>query len=151
MQIDQMIEKYLTIPHYKPYDQSVAGGARKRRYGVDEATRHQLALRARHARTRTSAFSRARPTDWRPGEVRNPDGDFDTHFTDESAWDFIATRLERGQEVEVIALRKPMGAKGYVMKIDLGSELPELYVKLQMGASKIIGRSFHCSEPNRGD
>ena len=70
----------------------------------------------------------------------------DPYFTDSTAWDFIASRLEAGEEVEVIELQQPAGTKGYVMKIDLGLEVPELYVKLQLGASKVIGRSFHYSE-----
>lgn len=100
---------------------------------------------ARRRRARTSAPSPSRPTDWRPGKVRNPEGLFDT-FTDPTAWEFVASRLEAGEEVEVIELRQPPGAKGYVMKIDLGAGVPTLYVKLQLGAGKIIGRSFHYSE-----
>ena len=71
----------------------------------------------------------------------------DTHFTPSTAWELIATRLENGEEVEVIELNQPRGAKGYVMLIDLGSDVPDLYVKLQLGAGKIFGRSFHYSEP----
>ena len=70
----------------------------------------------------------------------------DPYFTDSTAWDFIASRLEAGEEVEVIELQQPAGTKGYVMKIDLGLDVPELYVKLQLGASRVIGRSFHYSE-----
>ena len=114
--------------------------------GVDEATRNQLVRRARSSRTRTAAFTIQRPTEWRPAEVRNPKGLLDTHFTDTTAWEFIASKLEAGEELETIRLRKPRGAKGYVMKIDLGPGLPELYVKLQMGSTKVIGRSFHYSE-----
>ena len=33
-----------------------------------------------------TAFSYDRPTDWRPGQVRNPAGVLDTHFTDAAAW-----------------------------------------------------------------
>ena len=115
--------------------------------GIDEATRRQLVILARRVNTRTSEFSRDRPTDWRPNEVRNPDGVLDTHFTPSTAWELIATRLENGEEVEVIELNQPRGAKGYVMLIDLGSDVPDLYVKLQLGAGKIFGRSFHYSEP----
>ena len=32
------------------------------------------------------------------------------------------------------------------MKIDLGENAREIYVKVQLGAGKIIGRSFHYSE-----
>ena len=122
------------------------GSTRRHRSGVDAATRTQLALRARDSRTRTAAFTIQRPTDWRPTEVLNPSGLLDTHFTDATAWEFIASRLEAGEDVEVILFRKPKGRHGYVMKIDLGPGLPELYVKLQMGARGVIGRSFHYSE-----
>lgn len=105
-----------------------------------------MALLARRSTARISEFKPHRPADWRPGQVRNPDGLLDTHFTDSTAWELIATRLEHGQEVTVIDLRKPKGAKGYVMKIDLGPDVPRLYIKLQLGAGKIIGRSFHYSE-----
>ena len=91
---------------------------------------------------RGRAFSRSRPTDWRPTTVRNPEGLLDTHFTDSTAWELIAARLEAGEEVEVIELRKPPGAKGYVIKIDMGADVPVLYVKLQLGAGRILGRSF---------
>lgn len=67
-------------------------------------------------------------------------------FTATTAWEFIASRLEAGEEVEVINLRKPPGSKGYVMKIDLELGLPKLYVKLQLVSKKVIGRSFHYSE-----
>lgn len=101
---------------------------------------------ARRSGARESAYSRSRPTDWRPDDVRNPTGLLDGNFTDLTAWEFVASRLEEGEEVEVIDLRQPPGAKGYVMKIDLGAGVPTLYVKLQLGAGKIIGRSFHYSE-----
>lgn len=114
--------------------------------GIDQETRNQLALLARRSRARTSAFRRSRPTDWRPASVRNPEGVLDTHFTNTTAWEFIAARLEAGEPVEVIDLYRPQGAKGYVMKITLGANVPTLYVKLQLVSGTIIGRSFHYSE-----
>ena len=91
-------------------------------------------------------FSADRPTDWRPGQVRNPTGLLDTHFTDATAWELIASSLEGGHPIEVVELRKPAGATGYVMKIAAEPGQPRIYVKLQLGAGKIIGRSFHYSE-----
>ena len=93
-----------------------------------------------------TAFSIDRPTDWRPGQVRNPNGILDTHFTDAAAWEFIASRLEDGQPVEIVELRKPAGATGYVMKVHIEPDRPQLYVKLELGSGKIIGRSFHYSD-----
>lgn len=86
-----------------------------------------------------------RPTDWRPSQVLNPDGILDSYFTDSSAWELIATKLESGHPVEVVELYKPRGAKGYVMKVDIESGKPQLYIKLQLGSGQIIGRSFHYS------
>ena len=113
---------------------------------VDEATRHQLVVLARRKNARTKEFSLARPTDWRPKQVHNPDGLLDTHFLDESAWELIASKIEGGHPLETIRLDKPPGATGYVMKIDLEDGQPQLYVKLELGSGKIIGRSFHYSE-----
>ena len=91
-------------------------------------------------------FHPDRPTKWCPGQVRNPYGELDSYFTDASAWEYIATKLESGHPVKVMQLDKPQGAKGYVMKIDIEPEMPQLYVKLQLGSGKIFGRSFHYSE-----
>ena len=113
---------------------------------IDDSTRHELALLARRPKARFTEFSPMRPTDWRPWQVRNPRGYLDTYFTDEAAWELIATKLESRYPVEVVLLQKPPGRKGYVMKIDLGDGERRLYVKLQLGSGTIIGRSFHYSE-----
>ena len=113
---------------------------------LDESIRHQLVTLARRSKARVTAFHSDRPNDWRPGQVHNPDGVLDSHFTDASAWDYIATKLENGHPVEVMLLDKPPGAKGYVMKIDIEPDMPQLYIKLQLGPGKIIGRSFHYSD-----
>ena len=112
---------------------------------IDDSIRHQLVSLVRRG-ARTSAFTRARPTDWRPGEVPNPDGVLLPYFDDHAAWELIASRLEGGHEVETVALDQPRGRKGYVMKIDLNPGRPRLYVKLQLGSGEVIGRSFHESE-----
>ena len=110
---------------------------------LSESIRHQPTLLARRSESRITNFSPERPVDWRPGQVRNPDGILDTHFTDAAAWEFIASKLEAGHPVEVVELKEPPKAKGYVMKIDIQPDLPQLYVKLQLGSGQIIGRSFH--------
>ena len=91
-------------------------------------------------------FSTDRPTDWRPGQVRNPNGMLDTYFSDAAAWELIASKLEGGHPVEAVELQKPAGAKGYVMKIDIEPGSPRLYVMLQLGSGQVIGRSLHYSE-----
>ena len=113
---------------------------------LDESIRHQLVTLARRSNARVTEFNPDRPTKWCPGQVHNPDGVLDSHFTDASAWEYIATKLENGHPVEVMRLDKPSGATGYVMKIDVEPESPKLYIKLQLGSGKIIGRSFHYSE-----
>lgn len=125
---------------------SASSSGRKRAPDINASTRNQLVVFARHSWSRNSDFDPSRPTKWKPGEVLNPNGASDSCFTDSTAWDFIASRLEAGEEVEVINLRRPRGSKGYVMKIDLGLGVPKLYVKLQLVSKKVIGRSFHYSE-----
>ena len=126
---------------------SGAKGSRKFPHsGIDEEIRHQLATLARRSRARTTKFSRRRSTEWRPFEVRNPNGLIAPYFTDGDAWDLIASRLEHGHHVEVIELRQPPSATGYVMMINLGADEPSVYVKLELGSGQIFGRSFHYSE-----
>ena len=112
---------------------------------LDEIT-HQLIVLSERNDARVTDWTRDRPTDWRPEQVRNPNGMLDTHFTDTSAWELIATQLRAGCVVEVVELRKPPGARGYVLKIPIESGRPYVYIKLQLGAGKIIGRSFHYSK-----
>ena len=47
--------------------------------------------------------------------------------------------------MEVITLDNPRGKTGYVMKIELEPAAPRLYVKVQLDAGRIFGRSFHYS------
>lgn len=68
-------------------------------------------------------------------------------FTGPSAWELIAVRLENGEPMETIELRNPPGAKAYVMKINLEPDRPKLYVKLRLLSGKVMGRSFHYSDP----
>lgn len=103
---------------------------------LNASTRHELVVLARKSNARVTKFSIDRPTDWRPGQVHNPDGVLNSHFTDASAWEYIAARLENGHPVKVVELDKPLGAKGYVMKIDIEPGKPKLYIKLQLGSGK---------------
>lgn len=118
-----------------------------RHLGIDALIRHHLASLARRRRNRSLGW----PRDWRPGQVRNPNAVLDDFncFTLDSAWEFIASRLEDGEDVEVIDMKEPRGAgKGYVMKIDVESDDGRrLYVKVQLGQGKIVGRSSHYDKP----
>ena len=112
---------------------------------IDESIRDHIVRLVRRG-DRTSGFTRARPTDWRPGEVPNPRGLLLPYFDDGSAWELIASSLEEGHDVETITLDVPLGRKGYVMKIDLNPGRPLLYIKLELGSGVVFGRSFHESE-----
>jgi hypothetical protein len=101
--------------------------------------RHQLAVLARRKRARTLGW----PRDWQPTEVTNPeDGQ---PFTPPGAWEFIADVLEQRSDIqlEVVQLEEPAGASGYVLCVPLKEAV--LYIKLQLGSGRIIGRSFHYS------
>jgi hypothetical protein len=72
-------------------------------------------------------------TDPRSGEV----------FTEDGAWEYVAEMIEAGAEVDVVVLNQPPGKKGYVMLMPSHDPTTPIYVKLQMGAECVIGRSFH--------
>ena len=110
---------------------------------ISENTRRQIAVLARRSRARSSTFTPDRPTEWRPHEVLSPESGLP--YTEPGAWDLVARRIEEGHEVEVIALRRPRGATGYVMKIFLEPGRPLLYVKVEVRSGRILGRSFHYS------
>ena len=101
--------------------------------------RRQLAVLARRRSARTLGW----PRDWRPSEVANPENG--QPFTPAGAWVFIAQLLEEDHEIpiEAITLDNPKGSTGYVMNVILGDRV--LYIKLQLGAGTILGRSFHYS------
>ena len=113
---------------------------------IDAEARRQLAILARRSGSRKTGFSPQMPTEWQPQQVRRPEGGFSPYFTDGAAWELVADKLDAGHDVEVVELRKPRGAKGYVMHIRLGPDEPLLYVKLQLGGGKVTGRSFHYSD-----
>ncbi len=106
--------------------------------------RRELARLCRRKELRTAVFTRQRPTHWAPTTVTNPETGLP--FTESSAWEFVATCLDRGDGLEEVDLDVPKGKKGYVMIVRLADEL-SLYVKLQLGdGGKVIGRSFHPSD-----
>ncbi len=114
---------------------------------IPDEVRRQLALLSQRPAARVVPhFTAAMPTDWRPQQVRNLEGVLDAYFTDAAAWELIADRLEAGHPVETVTLSKPRGKTGYVMKIALEGDDRPVYVKLQLGSGKVIGRSFHYSE-----
>lgn len=112
----------------------------------NDPRRAELVRLANTERLRHIGRSPSRPSRWKPEHVRNPDDD-DRGFTGPGAWQLVASELERGHRVEIVPLRRPEGATGYVMKIRLGSSnRPALYVKLELCRGHVFGRSFHYSD-----
>jgi len=85
------------------------------------------------------------PAKWHPESVNNPATGMP--FTGPSAWELIAVRLENGEPMKTVELRNPPGKKAYVMQFRLEPRGPKLYVKLRLVSGKVLGRSFHYSDP----
>jgi hypothetical protein len=106
--------------------------------------RRQLAALARSRQTRTVGLpSRGLPSDWRPYTVTNPESSLP--FTEASAWELLVQLLEEGHPIQETVLDHPPGARGFVLLVDMEGSNQTLYVKVQRGASYVIGRSFHYS------
>ncbi|RJP25562.1 MAG: hypothetical protein C4527_16895 [Candidatus Omnitrophota bacterium] len=106
--------------------------------------RHQIIRLIGRPKARVTKWSPKSPIDWQPEQVINPDSGMP--FTRNGAWQFVKQKLEENHPLEEIELQKPPKKKAYVMRINMGEEYPELYVKLQLGSGEIIGRSFHYSK-----
>jgi hypothetical protein len=107
--------------------------------------RHQLGLLCRRKGARTSAWTAEKPTQWQPNSVINPqDGQ---PFTDAGAWEFVADHLDSGHPITPVVLENPPGKVAYELVVSIGDS--ELYVKLELGSGRVIGRSFHYSERPR--
>ena len=61
----------------------------------------------------------------------------------------MAALLEEGHAIEEVILSNPPGERAYVMNVDLGPRQPRLYVKIQIKAGCVFGRSFHYSYEQR--
>ena len=83
-----------------------------------------------------------RPTEWRPNTVTNPQAG--QPFTDTGAWEFVADILDAGHPITPVVLENPPGKVAYELVVSMGDS--ELYVKLELGSGRVIGRSFHYSE-----
>jgi hypothetical protein len=109
-----------------------------------EPIRHQLLALAGRKEARVTEFTRERPTEWQPGQVTNPRTGF--CFTPREAWHVICDALRSNCSLEEVQLRHPPGRRAYAFTIEFGPRGPRVYVKLELGSGKIIGRSFH---PNK--
>ena len=115
---------------------------------ISDDLRKRLADFARRRERRVvGPFSKDLPCDWRPQNILNPESGMP--FTDASAWELIAERLENGHPVRQQTLEKPPGAQAVVLEVDLGPTQAILFVKIQIGAERVIGRSFHPSYEKR--
>lgn len=110
--------------------------------------RRQLASLAASRKTRAVPNTKEMPCRWFPGTVLNLEGD--QPFTEAGAWEFVIARLEGGEPLELVPLRKPPGRTGYAMKIADGRD-KIIYIKLQLGSGRVYGRSFHYSQPGGYD
>jgi len=120
--------------------------AARSRQGIDPGLRLQL-VRLIELGKRENRWTRKRPTEWRPQEVTNPDPEsWAGYFSDASAWALIAEELTKGTDVERKRLKRPPGARAFVMKVKLEGDGRLLYIKLELGHSRVFGRSFHYSE-----
>ena len=111
-----------------------------------DAERRMLAGRCRSRRTRTSDFTPQAPTEWQPATLRNPLRPRE-YFTDDGAWSYIADSIESGCAIEIVVLALPPGKRGFVLKLKACPPIEAIYVKLQLGAKVVIGRSFHVDKP----
>lgn len=110
---------------------------------VSNDIRRQLARLAESRKTRTSVFSATRPTHWEPTNVPHPQTG--VAFTPDGAWEFVRQLIVGGAEIETIDLDNPPGRTGYVIKTaGWGNE--KIYIKLELGSGKVLGRSFHPSK-----
>lgn len=108
---------------------------------MNSDTLRQLIANCRSKKGRSLGW----PLDWAT-RVRNPESD-GYFFTEAGAWEFVAGKLEAGHLFDEVVLENPQGALAIVMKIQLTTSDPLLYVKIQIGAgNKAIGRSFHYSD-----
>ena len=109
---------------------------------VAKQIRLEAAILARRKKARSVKFSREAPCEWQPQAVNDPKTG--TVFTRDGAWEFIAGKLEdKNQSVRWVELRKPPGKKAFQMIV--GHSDGDIYIKFQLGAGKIKGRSFHYS------
>lgn len=113
---------------------------------VPQSNRREAAILARRKKARSSDFTPEAPCRWQPETVNVPETG--TVFTPDGAWEFIAEKLEdENQSVQWVELRKPPGKKAFEMIVAHSDG--DIYIKFQLGAGKIKGRSFHYSTSKR--
>lgn len=106
--------------------------------------RRELARLAASKRTRRTVFTESAPCDWRPQQVRDPRSGL--YFTEIGAWEFTVELITNGHTIKIVILDHPPGKKGYVLIVPGCDDLPDIYIKLQLGSGFVYGRSFHPSD-----
>ena len=109
---------------------------------VPQPIRQDAAILARRKKARSVKFSPEAPVRWEPLTVKDPETGI--LFTFDGAWEFIAEKLDdESQSVCWFELEKPPGKKA--LKMIVATSDGDIYIKFQLGAGKIMGRSFHYS------
>lgn len=118
-----------------------------------QADREALVRLCDNPKARLVPKSESRPCRWHPYTVDRPRyEDFNIKFEDVTAFEFCAEQLRAGYPMERIALDKPLGCFGYVLRFP-HSGGRELYVKLEISPNRdfVFGRSFHYSDKTPGE
>ena len=105
--------------------------------------RRQLIKRAERRKAWVVNFTPESPIKWKPYSTIDPrTGEC---FTESSAKEFVTETL-RDEKIPLteIVLGKPPGKRGYEIIVE--TEFGPIYIKLQLGSGRIIGRSFHYSD-----
>lgn len=97
-------------------------------------------------RTRIATFTPEMPCRWQPTQFTDPRTR--QAFTEDGAWSYIVVHLEAGVEIQELILDRPPGARALVLLLP-GVNAQNIYVKLQICAGKVVGRSFHESETRK--
>lgn len=111
-----------------------------------ESVRSALAQMCRNPAMRVTGRLHDVPNRWEPMTVREPDTQM--YFTDDGAWHFIADLLVSGAQAKCIPPSdKFPDFAYYLVEATGGFTLIYMKVALQKEVKKVIGLSFHYSDP----
>jgi len=114
-------------------------------YKLSKQARRYLASCCRTPANRILARQMPAGHNWHPYRVTEPQSGM--WFTDDAAWEFIATQLEEGVPVQ----QRPAGAEHAYPALEMIVEVTDnerrLYMKIGIltESNKVIGLSFHYS------
>lgn len=119
------------------------------RYAVsiaDSTSRQRLSALCSSSSTRTVDTTVDGPSKWWPRIVRHPETG--AYFDESSAWLFVKAAIDSGAAVGAMGLERSPVRMGYVMNLP-GYAGKRIDVKLEIGKSKVFGKSFHICENGR--